>query len=96
MDDNYLEVSIDRDDKSLTDWWRKILTHLGECLCILLHVINVEKVIETAVFICDQVKHHMAILLVGIDVMENHKCIPIELSFHHNPCLPVDYVEQSL
>lgn len=96
MDDDYLEVSIDRDDKSLTDWWRKSFTLLSECLGVLCHVVYVEQVIETVVFICDQVKHHMAVLLIGIDVMENHKCIRIELSFYRNPCLPVDYVEQSL
>lgn len=50
-DDYYLEVSIDRDDESLTDWSRKSLTRLSEFRCLLLHVVYVEKVIETAVFI---------------------------------------------
>lgn len=96
MDDDYLEVSIDRDDESLTDWWTESLTPLKEFLHALLHGLYIEKVIETVVFIRDQVKQYMAILLIGVDVMENHKGIPIELSVHCHPCLPVDYVEQSL
>lgn len=96
MDGEYLEVSIDRDDKTLAHWWRKGLTHLSQILCILIHVVYVEKVVETAVFICDQVKHYMAILLIGIDVMENHKRIRIKLSVHCHPSLPVNYMEQSL
>lgn len=96
MSKDHREVSVDRDDESLTDWWRKSLIHLDEFLCVLLHVVYVEKVIETVIFICDQVKHYMAILLVSIDVMENYQSIPIEPSVHYHPCLPVDYVEESL
>lgn len=96
MNDDYREVSVDRDDKSLTDWWRKSLSHFGKCLCVLLHGVYVEKVIETVVFICDQVKHYVAIFFVSIDMMENYKSIPIKLSVHCHAGLPVDYVEQSL
>lgn len=95
-DDDYLDVSIDRDDESLTDWWREILTRLGVFLYFLLHVTYIEKVIKAAVFICDQVKHEVAFLLIGIDVMENHESVRKEFSAHCHPCLSVDYVEQSL
>lgn len=89
-------VDVERQNESLTNRWREVLVGLDEGVGVLCHVVEVEHVIQVAVLVGDQVKHHVAVLLVGVDVMENHQSVTIVTGGHSLSCLSVDDVKQSL
>lgn len=90
-------VNSERQDESLADWWGDVdLVALNEFLGFLSQVRKVEHFIQIAVFVGDHVKHYMAVVLVGVDMVENHQGIGVELGGHSLPSLLVDQVDQRL
>lgn len=65
-------MDIERQDESLTNRWRKFLVFLDEGTGVLFHVVKVEHVVQVAVLVGDHVEDHVAVLLVGVDVMEDN------------------------
>lgn len=89
-------VYVERKDKPLACWSREVLVGLYKLCDILLHVVYVEHIVQIAVLVCNQVKDDMAIILISIDVMEDHKWVCVELCFHSFPSLPIDQMDQCL
>lgn len=89
-------VYVERKDKPLTCWSREVLVGLYKLGDILLHVVYIEHIVQIAVLVCNQVKDDMAIFLIGIDVMEDHKWVCIVLRAHSFPSLPIDQMDQCL
>lgn len=85
-----------RKDKPLARWSREVLVVLYKLVNILLHVVDVEHIVQIAVLVCDQVKDNMVIFLISIDVMEDHKWVSVVLCAHSFPSLPIDQMEQCL
>lgn len=69
---------------------------LDEVAGVFFQVLEIEHVVQVAVFVADQVKHHMAVVLVGIDVVENHQGISIKVGRDDLSCLFIDDMKQSL
>lgn len=80
----------------MANGWGELLVCLNEAVGFLSYVVEVEHVIQVAVLVGDDVKHHMPIFLIGIDVMENHQSITIKAGGHRFSCLFIDDVKQSL
>lgn len=72
--------------------WR----HPGVLLEVLVQVGQVEELIEAAVLIGDDVKHNTAILLIGVDMVEDHHGVCVELGWHRLPGPLVDDMNVSL
>lgn len=93
--DLYLR-DVERQDKPLADRRREAGVGLDEALGRLSQVADVEHVVQVSVPIGDQVKHHVVVLLVRVDVMEDHQGVAVETGRNHLPCLSVDEVKQGL
>ena len=89
-------MDVERQDEPLADRWREAFVGLDEAVGLLCHVLDVEHVVQVAVLVGDQVKHHVAVGLVRVDVVKNHQGVAIETSGHCLARLSVDDVEQSL
>lgn len=89
-------VYVERKDKPLACWSREVLVGLYKMCNILLHVVEIEHIVQIAVLVRNQVKDDMAIFFISIDVMEDHKWVCVVLCFHSFPSLPIDHMDQCL
>ena len=89
-------VGVERQDEPPADRRREVLVGLLELAGLLLHVLDIEHVVQVAVVVADEVEHHVSIGLVRIDVVENHQGVTVETGGHGLSCLSVDDVKQSL
>lgn len=89
-------VDVERHDKPLADWRAEFLVGLHEVAGVLSHVPDVEHIVQAAVLIGDHVEHHVSVLLIGVNVVENHQGVPVVTSGYCLSRLPVDDVEQRL
>ncbi len=89
-------MDAERQDEPLAHGRTEALVGLDEAARLLSHVLDVEHVVQVAVFVADEVKHHVAIRLICIDVVENHQGVTIETSGHGLSCVSVDDVKNGL
>ena len=89
-------VGAERQHESLAGRWREALAALGEAAGFLFHVLHVEHVVQAAVFVADHVEHQVVVVLVGVDVVEDHQGVAIETGLNRPARLSVDDVKQRL
>lgn len=69
---------------------------LDEVASLFFDVLQVEHVVQVAVRVTDQVKHHMAVILIGIDVVKNHQGIGMKTCGDFLSCFSIDDMKKSL
>lgn len=79
-------MGAERQDEPLAGRWREALVGLDEAAGRLCHVLDVEHVVQVAVFVGDQVEHHVVVVLVGVDVVEDVESRRSELVAAHVTC----------
>lgn len=90
-------VNIEWQDEPLADGRGKgVFVGFDEAADLLPEVLDVEHVIEAAVAVADHVKHQVAILLEGVNVVEDYQGVTVEAGRQCLACCPVDNVEQGL
>jgi len=87
---------VERQDEPLARRRREALVVLDEVVGLLLHVPDVEHVVQVAVVVGDQVEHHVAVVLVRVDVVKDHQGVAVETGGHGLSGLSVDDVKQRL
>lgn len=89
-------AGVERQDEPLAHRRRAVLVALHQGLALLPHVAQVEHVVQVAVAVGDQVEDHVAVGLVGVDVVEDHQWVAVETGGDGLPRLLVNDVKQSL
>lgn len=89
-------LDVERQDEPLADGRAEDLVGLGEGLALSPHVLDVEHVVQVAVFVGDEVEHHVTFVFVRVDVVEGHESVGVVTRGHGLPGLSVEDVDQSL
>lgn len=93
--ESYL-LDAERQDEPLAEGRGELLVGVDEVVRLVCHVVKVEHVVQVAVLVGDDVEHHVAVLLVGIDVMEDHQSISVVLKGCCFPRLYIDDMKERL